>query len=167
MKCHELEQKFEAYLAGKLCPAGNLDVEHHLGSCPECAALLLPEDPLLEGLLASEWYMRPAPDITSRVVRAIRKPSVPAWVWAGVALSAYLTFVLVGTAALMFSPILGFVTDVWRYLTTVWHSVVLVVGLAATALGYYEPSAFAFILVFGLATAVLVGTVLLSREEFV
>ncbi len=167
MKCHELEHKFEAYLAGKLCPADNLDVEHHLGSCSECAALLLPEDPLLDSLLASEWYMRPAPDITSRVMQAIRKPSIPAWVWAVVALSAYLTFVLVGTAALMFSPILGFVTDVWRYLTTVWHSVVLVVRLAVTALGYYEPSAFAFILVFGLATAVLVGTVLLSREEFV
>ena len=167
MKCHELEHKFEAYLAGNLAPTDNLDVEHHLGSCPQCMDLLLQDDPLLDPLLTSEWYMRPAPDITSRVMREIRSSSIPAWVWAVVALSAYMAGVLVGTVALLFSPILGFVTDVWRHVTTVWHSLVPLIRLAVTALGHYELSVFALILLFGLATAVLVGTVLLSREEFV
>lgn len=167
MKCHELEHKFEAYLAGNLTPADNLYIEHHLDSCPQCMVLLLQDDPLLDRLLTSEWYMRPAPDIASRVMPAIRKQSIPAWVWAVVVMSAYMAGVLVGALALLFSPILGFAMDVWRYVTTVWHSLVPVLRLAVTALGYYELSVFALILFFGLATAVLVGTVLLSREEFV
>jgi len=167
VKCHELEHKFEAYLAGNLTPADNLYIEHHLDSCPQCMVLLLQDDPLLDRLLTSEWYMHPAPDITSRVMRAIRKPRVPAWAWSAVALSAFMAFGLVSALVLLFSPLLGFATDAWRYLTMVWHSLVLGLRLAVTALGYYELSVFALILFFGLATAVLVGTVLLSREEFV
>ena len=166
MKCLELEHKFEAYLAGDLTPADNLDVEQHLESCPACAALLLRDDPLLDNLLASDWYMREAPDVTSRVMQAIHTPSQPRLMWVLATLSVYMAFVLGGTAALLFSPTLGLAADALRYLTMLWQSVALVLRLIVTAFGFYELSALALTLVFGLATAALSGMVLLSKEEF-
>lgn len=166
MKCLELEHKFEAYLAGDLTPADNLHVEQHLESCPACAALLLRDDPLLDNLLASDWYMREAPDVTTRVMQAIHTPSQPRLMWVLATLSVYVVFVLGGTASLLFSPKLGLAADVWRYVTILWQSMALVLRLVVTAFGFYELSTFALILVFGLATAALFGMALLSKEEF-
>ena len=165
MKCHELEHNFEAYLAGILTPADNLDIEQHLESCPACAGLLLRDDPVLDNLLASDWYMRETPDMTSRIMQAIHRPSHPRLMWVLATLSVYMVFVLGGTAALLFSPTLGLAVDALRYLTMLWQSVALVLRLVVTALGFYELSALALTLVFGLATAALSGMVLLSKEE--
>ncbi|MBS3985415.1 MAG: zf-HC2 domain-containing protein [Selenomonadales bacterium] len=166
MKCLELEHKFEAYLAGDLTPADNLHVEQHLESCPACAALLLRDDPLLDNLLASDWYMREAPDVTSRVMQSIHTPSQSRLMWVLATLSVYMVLVLGGTGALLFSPKLGLAADVWRYVTILWQSMALVLRLIVTAFGFYELSALALTLVFALATAALFGMALLSKEEF-
>jgi anti-sigma factor RsiW len=164
--CLGLEHKFEAYLAGDLTPADNLDVEQHLESCPVCAALLLRDDPLLDNLLASDWYMREAPDVTTRVMQAIHTPSQPRLMWVLATLSVYMVFMLGGTLALLFSPKLGLAADMWHYLIMLWQSLILAVKIVATVFGFYELSAFALTLVFGLATAALFGMALLSKEEF-
>lgn len=70
MRCHQVEDLLDDYLAGELQPELNKQVERHLETCSACQSLFLPVDPELDNLLVSDdWLaMEPPSDWTARVL---------------------------------------------------------------------------------------------------
>lgn len=165
MKCDEVRQSFEAYLVGKLNSQSKRDLEDHLESCPACAELILVEDPVLDSLLASDWYLGPSPDLTERVLRGVNRGAVSTRVWVLLGLGAYLTVWLCGGVLLLFAPRLGSATHLLRYVLTAGKSVVLAIRLTVSAMAFYHLSSLGMALTFGLAACIFASMGLISKEE--
>src|ERR1700739_4075901 len=93
----------QAYLDGELDAAGTASFEHHLQSCPQCAAALASQQALRQTLTAAQLYER-APNRLRQNVRAALPAAVPApapamrfpaWRWAALA-AVFLLAVLLG-----------------------------------------------------------------------
>ncbi len=70
MRCGQIEEMLDAYLAGELQPELSKQVERHLEACAACQSLFLPVDPELDSLLINDdWLaMEPPSDWTARVL---------------------------------------------------------------------------------------------------
>lgn len=165
MNCDELRQNIEAYLAGSLTFDISCCVEEHLDSCPACAELLLRDDPDLDNLLASDWYLCVSPDLTKGVMRQLSGGSLPVWVWLCLGISVCMALWLGGAVLLLFSPKLALLLDMVSYLLLVGRSLALVIRLTFSALGFFQISALGLALTFGLAAGIVASMGVLSKEE--
>lgn len=80
MRCRQIEELLDVYLAGELEPELARQVEQHLEDCATCQSLFLPIDPELDSLLIDgDWLaMEPSSDWTARVLPQT-KPSHVSW----------------------------------------------------------------------------------------
>jgi anti-sigma factor RsiW len=117
MPC-ENETLVHAYLDGELDPARALEIEKHLETCIECAAVLEQADSARRLVRSDASYHRASPDLAARVMGALEEktPRAPWYrnVWTGAAGGAAATAL---AASLVFAAILppaseALVTDV-------------------------------------------------------
>jgi anti-sigma factor RsiW len=106
LSCEIAQTRLHAYLDGELDAAGSADFNHHLRSCPVCAAALSEEEKLRQGLQQSRLYLRAPAGLKLRIEESLPGPGknksagLISWRWLPIA------------AAIVFAAFLG-----WRQLT--------------------------------------------------
>lgn len=92
MRCQQVEELLDEYLAGCLPPPLARQLEAHLQHCAACSALLLPQDEQLDALLADDWFaLPPTADLAEQVMRRAATSRISwrqLW-WVGLAWSGY------------------------------------------------------------------------------
>ena len=77
MSCQEARSLLHAFLDDELDVAHNLDVQHHLDSCPACAREHAAQLALRAALRSEALYFRPSEDFNTRARAALRATAGP------------------------------------------------------------------------------------------
>lgn len=133
MRCQQIEELLDHYLAGQLEPDLARKVEQHLDDCAACQSLFLPADPELDVLLGSDWFLtEPSENLTARMLERVSPPlfswkrlGVITFIW-----SAYLTVWLVIALQLwrpaLFTGLIVGVSQLARMIAPLWTAVQVV-----------------------------------------
>lgn len=106
MLCTEAQTLIGSYVDGELDLVRNLEIEKHLGHCPNCASMHQDALELRSKIREEVPYFRASPDLRQRVRAVTRKNEaegkrswIPIWIWSG-AIAAVALFAVV-TAAMV------------------------------------------------------------------
>src|SRR6266566_3254565 len=80
MACNEA-LRLQGYFDGELDAGASGEIERHVESCRECAALLASLEAIRGGLRRQTLYHRASPELESRVTDALNRETGNLWSW--------------------------------------------------------------------------------------